>query len=249
MTICAVDKVAHVLLYEGYLLYPYRPSALKNQQPFNFGIVAPGEDMQTECLVEGDAATTYDVRVRFLQLTPQAVEREVIGATTFAWPPLEGAVEISTIRYADGIIRLCVRIVNTSAEPGHSLVAAHTILRVSGGTFLSMIDPPAIYEALAADCKNIRTWPVLAGARGQRQIMLSSPIIVDDYPEFADESPGDLFDSTEIDEILSLRILALSDDEKREVRESDPRARALLERTQSLTAEQLMKLHGTIRPV
>ena len=57
----------------------------------------------------------------------------------------------------------------------------------------------------------------LAGPRGQHQIMLSSPIIVYDYPEIADESPGDLYDSTEIDEILSLRILTLSDDEQREI--------------------------------
>jgi hypothetical protein len=79
--------------------------------------------------------------------------------------------------------------------------------------------------------------------------MLSSPIIVYDYPEIADESPGDLYDSTEIDEILSLRILTLSDEEQREIRASDERGRALLERTQSLAAEQLMKLHGTMRPV
>lgn len=249
MTISDVDKVANALLYEGYLLYPYRPSALKNRQPFNFGVIAPGEDMQTECLVEGDAATTYDIRVRFLQLTPQAVEREVIGATTFAWPPLSGAVEVSTVQYADGMIRLRVRIVNMSSDPRETLVATHTILRVSGGTFLSMIDPPEIYKLLADSCRNIRTWPVLAGERGQRQTMLSSPIIVYDYPEIADESPGDLYDSTEIDEILSLRILTLTDDEQREVREADERGRELLDRTQSLAAEQMMKLHGTIRAV
>ena len=246
MTISDVEKVATTLLYEGYLLYPYRPSALKNRQPFNFGIVAPGEDMQTECLVDGSAETTFDVRVRFLQLMPEPVEREVTGATTFAWPPLSGAVEISTIRYADDVVRLRVRIVNTSTEPGHNLVATHTILRVSGGEFLSMIDPPEIYRKLAEDCKNIRTWPVLAGERGQHQTMLSSPIIVYDYPEIADESPGDLFDSTEIDEILSLRILTLTEEEQREVR-ANPKARELLERTQAMAAEQLMKLHGTIR--
>ena len=252
MTVTDVDKVATTLLYEGYLLYPYRPSALKNQQPFNFGLIAPGQDMQTQCLAAGNAATTFDVRVRFIELTPDPVEREVsggIGVTRFEWPSLTGAVEVSTMRYADEIVRLHVRIVNTTPEPGHSMAAVHTILRVSGGEFFSMIDPPEIYRATANACQNIRTWPVLAGPRGQRQIMLSSPIIVYDYPEIADESPGDLFDGTEIDEILTLRILALSDDEKREIRESDERARLLLERTQSLAAEQLTKLHGTMRPV
>jgi len=253
MTITDVDKVANVLLYEGYLLYPYRPSALKNRQPFTFGIIAPGDHMQTECLVMGDAATTFDVRVRFIELTPDPVEREVttgaMGATTFAWPSLSGVVEVSTIRYADRTLRVRVRIVNTTSESGHSMAATHTILGVSNGEFVSMIDPPEIYRATAGECQNIRTWPVLAGPRGQHQIVLSSPIIVYDYPEIADESPGDLYDSTEIDEILSLRILALSDDEQREIRASDEKGRALLERTQSLAAEQLMKLHGTMRPV
>jgi hydrogenase maturation protease len=77
--------------------------------------------------------------------------------------------------------------------------------------------------------------------------MLSSPIILYDYPAIAEQSPGDLFDSTEIDEILSLRILTLTDEEKRQMREAHPRARALLERTEALTPEQLMALHGTLR--
>jgi hypothetical protein len=68
-----------------------------------------------------------------------------------------------------------------------------------------------------------------------------------DYPELAPESPGDLFDSAEIDEILSLRIMTLTDEEKREMRESDERARQILERTESMPEEQLMKLHGVMR--
>ena len=55
--------------------------------------------------------------------------------------------------------------------------------------------------------------------------MLSSPIILYDYPQIAPESPGDLFDGAEIDEILSLRILTLTDDEKSAMRRSDERAR------------------------
>jgi hydrogenase maturation protease len=77
--------------------------------------------------------------------------------------------------------------------------------------------------------------------------MLSSPIILYDYPQIAPESPGDLFDATEIDEILTLRILTLTDDEKRAMASLDERARALLERTESIAREQLMGLHGTIR--
>ena len=52
---------------------------------------------------------------------------------------------------------------------------------------------------------------------------------------------------TEIDEILSLRIMTLTDEEKREMRQSDERARQMLERTETMPAEQLMKLHGALR--
>src|ERR1700690_2002229 len=75
----AVEKIAHAVLYEGYLLYPYRSSAVKNQQRFNFGVLYPrhhcernpGSDsweMQTECLVRGSAVTTIEIKTRFLQL-------------------------------------------------------------------------------------------------------------------------------------------------------------------------------------
>ena len=77
--------------------------------------------------------------------------------------------------------------------------------------------------------------------------MLASPIILYDYPQIAPESAGSLFDGTEIDEILSLRILTLTDDEKREMRETDPQARRLLERTEALDPEQWMQLHGVMR--
>jgi hydrogenase maturation protease len=88
---------------------------------------------------------------------------------------------------------------------------------------------------------------VLVGEPGQRDTPLASPIILYDYPQIAPESAGDLFDGTEIDEILSLRILTLTDEEKQEIRESDERARQILERTESMPAEQFMKLHGAVR--
>ena len=128
-----------------------------------------------------------------------------------------------------------------------SLVSAHTILGVEEGEFVSQLEPPAEFETLAAECKNIGTWPVLVGEQGSRQAMLSSPIILYDYPQIAPESAGSLFDGTEIDEILSLRIMTLSDEEKREIRESDGRAREILDRTENLPAEQFMKLHGVLR--
>ena len=115
-----------------------------------------------------------------------------------------------------------------------SLVSAHTVLGIENGEFLSLLEPPAEFEAMAAECKNVGTWPVLVGEQNMRQAILSSPIILYDYPQIAPESPGSLFDGTEIDEILSLRIMTLTDQEKHEIRQSDDRAREILDRTEQL---------------
>ena len=73
--------------------------------------------------------------------------------------------------------------------------------------------------------------------------MLSAPMILEDHPRIAPESPGDLFDGGEIDGLLALNIMALTDEEKAEMRE-DPRTREILERTEALTEEQLWTLSG-----
>src|SRR5918999_5265055 len=89
--------------------------------------------------------------------------------------------------------------------------------------------------------------PVLAGDGGARDVVLSSPIIMYDHPQVAPESPGDLFDATEIDEILSLRTLTLTDEEKREARATDPRAAAIIERVDVILKEVFARLHGAVR--
>lgn len=84
MNLNTVDAIAKAVLYEGYMLYPYRPSSVKNQQRWNFGVLCPqsyseaqqGSEawtMQTECLIQGDSETTLDIRVRFLQLVARSV--------------------------------------------------------------------------------------------------------------------------------------------------------------------------------
>jgi hypothetical protein len=339
-----VDSIVRAVLYEGYMLYPYRPSAVKNRQRFNFGVVYPrayseqrgGTDawtMQTECLVLGNERTQCAVRVRFLRMvtrsigklsapandlasvsdaTIERVERlevngktfqpwqeaveEVIEVTEFSfsalaaqpmqWPfrlsvkqereairnerglivgvvlrdkaSIAGMIELAAQRLQDGVFKLTTRIANISRFTGpgpvsreetlaRSLVSAHTILEVRDGEFVSLVDPPEAYCQFVPACQNVGTWPVLVGEEGRRDTMLSSPIILYDYPQIAPESPGDLFDGAEIDEILSLRIMTMTDEEKREMRESDDRARQILERTETLPEEQLMKLHGALR--
>ena len=144
----------------------------------------------------------------------------------------------------------------TAAEPAPAvrddalptaLVAAHVIATVSGGDFISMTDPPEWAKPAVAECQNTGVWPVLADPDGGRQVMLASPIILYDHPELAPESPGELYDGTEIDEILTLRTLALSDEEKLEARATDPRAAALIDRVEAMDAPTMERLHGTIR--
>ena len=128
-----------------------------------------------------------------------------------------------------------------------SLISAHILLGVRGGEFVSLLDPPECWREVAAACRNVGVWPVLVGAPGQTDTMLASPIILYDYPQVAPESPGDFFDGTEIDEMLTLRILTLTGEEKRAMAAVDEKARGLLTRTETLAREQLLGLHGTIR--
>jgi hypothetical protein len=311
------DQIAKAVLYEGYMLYPYRPSSVKNRQRWNFGVVYPqayseaqgGEEpcsMHHECLVSGNALVSIEVKLRFLHLQTrsvqassdvrtgplpdgwqEAVEREIsvpelaiaalLGGmtSTFAFPSqmradserdciierrqeaIAGTIEISAESVGEDLFKVSVHVKNVTpteipaanrdAALMQSLVSTHTILGVKGGEFVSLLEPPPELQELASVCQNVGAWPVLVGEPGQRDTLLASPIILYDYPQIAPESPGDLFDGTEIDEILSLRIMTLTDEEKREIRESDDRARQILERTDAMPAEQFTKLHGAMR--
>jgi hypothetical protein len=88
---------------------------------------------------------------------------------------------------------------------------------------------------------------VLVGEEGDRRTVLASPIILSDHPAIAPESPGNLFDSGEIDKMLVLNILAMTEDERRDMRDADPRAREILDRTEALSEEDIMRLHGAVR--
>jgi hypothetical protein len=297
--------VADAVMYEGYILYPYRASAAKNQSRWQFGVVmSPGYAAadpserafaQTECVLEHTGQPALELVIRFLQVQrrsgngpswDEAVEREVAvavdasqllggaecvtgfeiaggeereGGVVRRREDLTGAVSVlaSPLPCPWGAARLRVRVDNRSAPAAvppsradalpTALVAAHMIIGLHGGTFISMTDPPEWASAGVQACENIGCWPVLAGAGGGRQVMLSTPIILYDHPELAPESPGDLYDGTEIDEILSLRTLALSDAEKLQARATDPRAAALIDRVEALGADDFKRMHGTIR--
>jgi hypothetical protein len=182
---------------------------------------------------------------------------EVVGALVRSWRTVCGTVEIESEPLREGTFRVTVRITNTTPWGGEdrestlrqTFASTHTTLEVEAGEFVSLTDPPAELQEAAEGCENLKTWPVLVGEEGERNMLLSSPIILSDYPQIAPESPGDMFDGGEIDQLLVLNVLTLTDEEKEEMRASDPRAREILERCESLSPEELMKLNGTFRDI
>ncbi len=288
MNTARFDPIVRAVLYEGYVLYPYRASSVKNRHRFTFGTLYPeawcktdlsdSSMMQTECILRVDDSSVIEVAVRFLQLidqtkdgetTHEAVEREVnleersvaaldaaqLQVFQFDDGAIRGEVELTLARLERDLARLRVSVRNivtadcTSRDVAlaRSLVSTHTLITLKNGDFVSSFDPPEDSKEAVAACKNIGTWPVLVGSDGAHDALLSSPVLLYDYPEIAKESPGDLFDATEIDEILTLRILTLAQAEQDEIRRTDPRAAALLDRTLALSDEDRSRLHGALR--
>ncbi|MEJ7803718.1 MAG: hypothetical protein WKH68_10180 [Candidatus Limnocylindria bacterium] len=332
MTFSDAQRVADAVLYEGYLLYPYRASSVKNQVRWQFGVLMPrgyaeadGSErwqMQTECLVNPGTGASLDLRVRFLRLQTRELEAvaddgsvvktdalEVEGERFLAWEEaveeavdasgilldditsterivpiqldeareveelrdaagsvrghvirtraaLDGRIAVTAEQAGGGLLRVRARIENETPwgpDPGReaalrgAMLGVHTLLAVHEGTFISLLEPPPDAADAVAACSNEGTWPVLVGT--DATVMLSSPIILYDQPTIAPESPGDLFDATEIDEILTLRIMTLTDEEKREARATDPRARQIIDRSDAMPPEMLERLHGAVRQV
>ncbi len=279
----AIEKIANAILYEGYMLYPYRPSAVKNQQRWNFGTLYPPQfeevrhgtersTMHVECLLatsDQGAVPTVSARVRCLQMLPangngwnQTSERSsefnfsAPSRNAFSFPGVEASVQFAAEPLGGGVSKLVLDLSNdTPVDPSitrddallHSLLGAHIVLSAEKGGFISLLDPPDDQRNAVAGCRNVGCFPVLAGEQGQRDVLLCSPIILYDYPQIAPESAGDFFDGTEMDEMLTLRVMTLTAEEKDEMRSSDDRVRTLLERTEATAREQLARTHGIIR--
>ena len=186
--------------------------------------------------------------------------RSIVGLIQRRKEQLDGEILCEIEEIEAGLFKIAVEIANRTPVPEtelenqdlvllRTLASTHTVLHADEGEFVSLMDPPDSRREPAAACRNQGTWPVLVGdeSAADRTTMLSSPIILYDYPKIAAESPGELFDSTEIDEILTLRVMTMTDAEKEEMRQSDPRARRILERTESLPEDQLLKMHGVVR--
>ena len=343
--IARVRAIADAVLYEGYLLYPYRASSSKNQSRWQFGVLGPpraadesfGEDpgMAMECLLEAtdtgvdgvtdeDDQPTVRVRLRFLQLQSREVEEQadgghvpvgelvVDGASLLSWDEavecevpvpaydlrpafadatfeaVETTIEVAGGEHIEEVadrqgtvvgrivrrrtplravvaigaetdgryVRLSVAARNTHSDAATtkddairlSLIGAHVLIEADGPTrFVSLLEPPEDAADGVARCRQRRCFPVLVGAPGATDVVLGSPIILYDYPEIAAESAGALFDSTEIDEILTLRVMTMTDQEKAEARSTDPRAAEIIDRCEGMSADTLQQLHGVLR--
>ncbi|HVD29564.1 MAG TPA: hypothetical protein VNC79_13845 [Mycobacteriales bacterium] len=323
----AARRVADAVLYEGYLLYPYRASSAKNQVRWQFGVLSPagaaeagtGEQsvLRTQCLLLPGPDALVEVRVRCLQVQSRTVQSAVDGrfATVDGlrvgdtyWVPwqeavgaeiavpdltvddllagrtlpigVDGGEDIELLRdgggtvvgrlvrtrwplaaelgldgeWVEDLLRLTVTVANTAtSDPAESTrdlaarrawVSTHLLLSAREGRFVSLVDPPADAATAAAGCENRGWWPVLVG-----DTVLVAPIILPDQPAVAPESPGDLFDATEIDEILTLRVMTMTDEEKAAARGTDPRAAAIIDRCDTLPPEAMELLHGARREV
>ncbi|WP_051422993.1 hypothetical protein [Arthrobacter sp. MA-N2] len=343
MSLSLARAVADAVLYEGYLLYPYRASSQKNQSRWQFGILGPpgaalagaGEepDMFADCLLNPGPQAAVEVHLRFLQLQSRTVEKavdgggfspvdeltigarrwlswdeaieqevtlgpfsvadlmaagglllvpveiaggtdvedldsdaadpEAAGAATLAGRlvrrrrALHGDVQLEAARVDNGLVRLRVTAVNTASalpEPvgkqdaiALSFIGTHVLLSAHDADFVSLLDPPDAALGAVQSCAQHRCWPVLAGPEGQCDVLLVSPIILYDHPVVAPESSVALYDSTEIDEILTLRVLTLTEEEKAEARATDPRAAAIIDRCEAMSPEELQQLHGILR--
>ncbi|MFJ6608736.1 hypothetical protein ACIQPT_00535 [Streptomyces sp. NPDC091289] len=330
--------VADAVLFEGYVLYPYRASSAKNRMRWQFGVLVPpartadgGEhaEQRTDILLEPRSGDRLHAELRFLHVRRRTVERlepdgsytevpelelpdrvlvpwdegheervrlhaplaELTGeqahtrTVTFDLPPgtehepvldeegrtlgrlvrrrgrLSGEIRpyVEQLPGPYRLSRLTVTVHNTVDAPPpahggsrddalpHSMIGAHLLLAVEGGRFLSMTDPPEWARPAVAELRNENTWPVLAGPAGREDVVLSSPIILEDHPALADESPGPLYDATEIDEILSLRTAALTEHEKREARGTDARAAEVIDLVDTMPEAVRERLHGAIR--
>jgi len=314
--------VADAVLYEGYLLYPYRGTSSKNQSRWQFGVLGPpgaadaglGEDDTLAAQFPVDSARAITMVVRFLQLQHRRAQRELPGGEfesvdelttpSGSWLTWDEAVEcemsfgplafddqpwtlpvvapaateiepvhggrlvrqrqevrglLTVSHEPDGALRrVSVRVSNVGAAIdgkadgkdsviARSMIGTHVIAEVVGGQFVSLLEPPPAAADAVSRCSQHRCFPVLAGPPGTQDMLLISPIILYDHPEIAEQSNTALYDCTEIDEILTLRVMTMTDEEKAQARATDPRAAQIIDQCDAMSPEAMARLHGVLR--
>ena len=322
------EAIADAVLYEGYVLYPYRASSDKNRIRWQWGVLGPvgaaddgvGEDahMGVDLPVEHDGSTRLRLRLRGLQVVSRVVERSdgsgwtpvssvtVGGETHVSFDEavvrlvetelavgddavdttmdfdfgsqtdiddlgrdgdgrdcrlvrhqqrITGTMRVSTEHASESLTIVHIDVRNTTPWPGgdrdaanlRSLVGTHLLAAAHGGLLVSTVDPPGEHAGAVAGCRSHRLWPVVVGAEQRATLVLAAPVILSDQPEIAPESHGSFYDGLEIDEMLSLRVMTMTDVEKAEARATDPRSAAIVDRVEAMSADDMAALHGAIR--
>jgi hypothetical protein len=258
----SVERLISTLLYEGYALYPYTPSATKNATPTPFGIVYPP-------VYAAGSPHTFDRARMQLVLEPgsgvsgtlafleesgeRRVELDGAGTVEFAFENVQGRVRLALTPLDGGLVRVAMCVHNTTpvsegldrtAALRSSLRSTLLVVRAPGGRFASPIAPGPTAAAAVAACDHVNIFPVLASDADDT--VLGAPIVLPDHPQIAPESHGDLFDATEIEEALLLHVLALSDAEREQIAQQDPKVREMLARADAEGPDALKRLHGRV---
>ena len=161
-------------------------------------------------------------------------------------PAMQNAFRISVVIINSTYIKNTESI--TVAEVMNmSLIFTHTILKTEMGQFISQQNPPAKWKDMIEQCQNLHTWPVLIDE--SNNTMLSSPIILHDYPKINRGTAGKLFDSTEIEEALTLHVNTFTENEKREIIHRDEKLRTLMDNINEITSQQIGNPHDTLKDI
>ena len=272
----ALEQLVDSLLWEGYALYPYTPTATKNATPTPFGIVYPPayaatlastyDHLELRCVLEAAPDAVLGAEVRFLApggQRHQAEERRIDlpSAMVGALARAASHKQVSVACGGQGP-PLAVELTLEASELGRGEYEA--TLRVVNCTLVSS----GLDRAGALSRSLLSTHPILRvqGGRfvsplerpcrsintfpvlasGADDVVLGAAIVLPDHPEIAPESRGGLFDSTETEEALLLHVQALSDAERKEIENQDPAVREMIVRAAAATPEQIIALHGRV---
>jgi hypothetical protein len=251
-----LEELVTSLLWEGYSLYPYTPSAIKNATPTPFGIVYPPayaaecpgafDHARLECVADPMPDATLTATLRYLgpdgerrvELGPAPVGQRVTtgfdgGRLTLRSEPRSNG---------EAFVRCCVHNLidvpsglDRAGALAHALISTQLLVRISSGRFRSPLDGPP---------SSVNTYPVLATEADDA--ILGTAYVLPDHPQIAPESHGGLFDSTEIEEALLLHVQVLSEQERAEIEAGDPAVREMLARAAAAAPEDIIALHGRV---
>jgi hypothetical protein len=251
-----LEELVTSLLWEGYALYPYTPSAIKNATPTPFGIVYPPayaaecagafDHARLECIADPTSGATLTATLRYL--APDGERRVELGPTpvgdrvTTEFDGGRFTLRSESRSSGEAVVRCCVHNIrdaphglDRASALARSFMSTQILVRISGGRFRSPLDGPPT---------SVNTYPVLATESDDA--VLGTAYVLPDHPQIAPESRGGLFDSTEIEEALLLHVQVLSDAERADIERADPAVRAMIERAAAATPEEIIALHGRV---